>query len=52
VPAELTGGNYAGDRAFRERFHQWLNALWQRKDARLERMISRRPAAAAKPRTT
>lgn len=52
VPADLMGGNYAEDRAFRERFHAWLNGLWQRKDARLERMISRRPAAAARPRTT
>ncbi len=53
VPQELLGGDYSGDRAFRERFHAWLNALWQRKDARLERMINRRPAAAAaRPRTT
>jgi len=52
VPAELMGGNYSEDRAFRERFHAWLNALWQRKDARLERMINRRPATAAKPRMT
>jgi 1-acyl-sn-glycerol-3-phosphate acyltransferase len=52
VPAELMAGNYSEDRAFRDRFHAWLNALWQRKDARLERMINRRPAVAAKPRTT
>jgi len=52
VPAELMAGNYAEDRAFRDRFHAWLNALWQRKDARLERMLTRRPAAAARPRTT
>ncbi len=52
LPAELMGGDYAGDRAFRERFHAWLNGLWQRKDARLERMINRRPAAAPRPRTT
>ena len=52
VPAELMAGNYAEDRAFRERFHAWLNGVWQRKDARLERMINRRPAAAARPRTT
>ena len=52
VPAELMGGDYAGDRAFRERFHAWLNALWARKDARLERMINRRPEAAARPTTT
>jgi hypothetical protein len=47
----LIGGDYATDRAFRERFQTWLNGMWQRKDARLERLINR-PAAAAKPRTT
>lgn len=52
VPGELIGGDYANDKAFRERFQSWLNGLWQRKDARLDRMINRRPAAAAKPRTT
>jgi 1-acyl-sn-glycerol-3-phosphate acyltransferase len=52
VPAELMGGVYSEDRAFRERFQAWLNGLWQRKDARLEHLINRRPAAAAKPRTT
>ena len=52
VPQELIGGDYTGDKAFRERFQNWLNGLWQRKDARLERMINRRPAAAAKPTTT
>ena len=51
LPAELMGGDYAGDRAFRERFHGWLNGLWRRKDARLDRLINR-PAAAARPRTT
>jgi 1-acyl-sn-glycerol-3-phosphate acyltransferase len=51
VPAELMGGDYAGDRAFRERFQNWLNGLWRRKDARLEHLINR-PAAAARPRTT
>jgi 1-acyl-sn-glycerol-3-phosphate acyltransferase len=51
VPAELVAGDYSGDRAFRERFHQWLNVLWQRKDARLEAMVNR-PAAAARPRMT
>jgi 1-acyl-sn-glycerol-3-phosphate acyltransferase len=51
VPRDLIGGDYAGDKAFRERFQTWLNGVWQRKDARLERLINR-PAAAAKPRTT
>ena len=52
VPAELLGGDYTEDKAFRERFHAWLNALWLRKDAWLERMINRPRAAAARPRTT
>lgn len=31
-------GNYTDDQAFREHFQSWVNALWQDKDARLERM--------------
>ena len=50
VPPELLGGDYS-DPEFRERFQTWLNALWTRKDAWLERMINR-PAAAARARTT
>ena len=52
VPQELIGGDYTGDKAFRERFQTWLNGVWQRKDARLERLINRRPAEAPKPRMT
>lgn len=52
VPTELMAGDYENDAEFRARFQGWLNALWQRKDARLERMINRRPAAAPTPRTT
>jgi 1-acyl-sn-glycerol-3-phosphate acyltransferase len=52
LPKELIAGDYESDADFRSRFQSWLNALWQRKDARLERMINRRPAAAAKPRLT
>ncbi|HUS25151.1 MAG TPA: acetyltransferase [Candidatus Binatia bacterium] len=51
VPAELLGGDYLDDSTFRARFQDWVNALWARKDARLERMIGR-PAAAARARTT
>lgn len=32
IPAELVGGDYQGDRAFRARFQQWMNGLWQQKD--------------------
>lgn len=31
----LLGGDYAGDRDFRHRFHQWLGTLWREKDERL-----------------
>ena len=50
VPEELMHGDYQNDPAFRERFQDWLNQLWARKDARLERLITRRPAGAARPR--
>lgn len=52
LPEDLLRGDYQGDTAYRERFHEWLNALWQRKDARIERLRARRPAAAPRPRTT
>jgi len=32
VSSELLG-DYSGDRIFRRRFHQWLNALWTEKDS-------------------
>ena len=52
VPADLMTGDYASDKVYRERFQEWLNVLWQRKDARLEQLINRRPQAAARPRLT
>lgn len=33
------GGRYQDDRAVRARFQQWLNGLWQDKDAELERLL-------------
>ncbi len=39
IPADLVGGDYEEDPAFRERFQDWLNALWREKDERLRRMI-------------
>jgi 1-acyl-sn-glycerol-3-phosphate acyltransferase len=39
IPAELMDGNYQDDRAFRARFQQWMNGLWQEKDADLERLL-------------
>ena len=52
VPAEVMAGDYENDAEFRSRFQGWINDLWAKKDARLERMINRRPAEAPKPRTT
>jgi len=35
IPAEILGGDYENDAAYRERFQAWINALWAEKDARL-----------------
>ena len=40
IPAELAGGSYQDDRAFRARFQQWMNGLWEQKDADLEAMLA------------
>ena len=39
IPAELLGGDYQNDRAFRVRFQQWMNSVWQDKDADLARLL-------------
>ena len=44
IPPELVAGNYQDDRAFRARFQQWMNGLWQDKDADLERLLADPPA--------
>ena len=41
IPEGLVGGNYQEDRAFRARFQQWMNGLWQEKDADMERLLRR-----------
>lgn len=38
IPDELLGGSYQDDRAYRARFQQWMNALWEEKDAEIERL--------------
>ena len=43
IPAELLAGNYQEDRAFRARFQQWMNGLWQEKDEDLERLLGGTP---------
>lgn len=44
IPPDLMHGDYEGDAEFRARFQAWINALWSRKDARLERQTNARPA--------
>ncbi len=41
IPTELIG-DYTGDAEFRAGFQQWVNQLWQEKDALIEQMASRR----------
>jgi 1-acyl-sn-glycerol-3-phosphate acyltransferase len=52
VPEDLLVGDYQDDPEYRARFQSWVNALWTRKDARLEQMVGRRPATAPRARTT
>jgi 1-acyl-sn-glycerol-3-phosphate acyltransferase len=49
LPAELLHGDYDGDAEFRACFQAWVNSLWQRKDARLERMLADRPEMSQRP---
>ncbi|QDW67594.1 acyltransferase [Luteimonas granuli] len=39
IPTDVAGGRYQEDRAARARFQQWLNRLWEQKDADMERML-------------
>ncbi len=39
-------GDYFNDSEYRERFHQWLNELWEEKDRQIERMLHSKTAAA------
>ena len=48
IPAALAQGDYQQDRAFRARFQQWMNALWQQKDADLEALLET-PSVADQP---
>lgn len=40
IPADLLG-DYEGDPAFRARFQQWVNTLWQQKDETIEILSQR-----------
>jgi hypothetical protein len=39
VPRHLATGDYAGDPAVRDAFQQWMQQLWQDKDAQIERLL-------------
>lgn len=49
IPQEMMLGDYENDPEFRKRFQTWINGIWTRKDARLERMLTTRPAVQARP---
>lgn len=49
VPQDLLSGDYSGDPQYRERFQAWVNALWARKDARLDRLINATGAGGRAP---
>jgi len=40
IPDALAGGNYQEDRAFRARFQQWMNGVWEEKDDEIARLLS------------
>jgi len=43
VPQQLAQGDYAGDPAVREAFAQWVQQLWQEKDAQIESLLQAAP---------
>ena len=47
IPDELLRGDYQNDRAFRARFQQWMNGLWQEKDADMTRLLDIRDVGGA-----
>lgn len=47
LPQDLLVGDYEADPEFRGRVQHWVNTIWTRKDARLERMLTTRPAMQA-----
>lgn len=48
VPQHLARGDYAGDPAMREAFQQWVQQLWQEKDAQIGALLNA-PRSAAGP---
>lgn len=51
LPQDLLAGDYQNDPVFRARFQNWVNGLWARKDAKLDKLIAAQ-GAAVRPRTT
>lgn len=43
IPPDLIGHSYQDDRAFRARFQQWMNGLWDDKDAEIARLLGDAP---------
>lgn len=39
VPGEMASGDYQQDRPFRARFQQWMNGMWEQKDADMARLL-------------
>lgn len=52
IPQDLIRGDYDADEEFRARFQTWVNGIWSRKDARLDRMLNGADRAEAAPRLT
>ena len=44
IPAELLGGDYQHDAAFRERMQNWLNDVWTEKDELIAQLSQTAPA--------
>lgn len=47
IPGEFLGRSYDQDEEFRLQFQQWVNRLWEDKDAQLERLHQNRPPLAS-----
>jgi 1-acyl-sn-glycerol-3-phosphate acyltransferase len=41
IPQDLSGGDYSGDVAYRQRFQAWLGLMWLEKDGLIESLLKR-----------
>jgi hypothetical protein len=46
IPAKFIGRNYDQDEEYRLQFQQWVNQLWQAKDAQLAQLRRDYPGSA------